>query len=64
MMVEDGDFKLLMTTADERVDMLKSVISEAIFEHDSLFDFVTFSPSTGNKNYIEWVIKQTTTLDG
>lgn len=63
-MVEDGDFKLLMTTADERVDMLKSVVYETVFKHDPLFDFVTFSPSTGNKNYIEWVKHQTLTLDG
>lgn len=63
-MVEDGDFKLLMTTADERVDMLKSVIFETLFKHDPLFDFITFSPSTGNKNYIEWVKHQTLTLDG
>lgn len=64
LMVEDGDFKLLMTTADERVDMLKSVVYETVFKHDPLFDFVTFSPSTGNKNYIEWVKHQTLTLDG
>lgn len=64
LMVEDGDFKMLMTTADERVDMLKSVIFETVFKHDPLFDFVTFSPSTGNKNYIEWVRHQTLTLDG
>ena len=63
-MVEDGDFKLIMTTADERVDMLKSVIYETLFSHEPFFDFVTFSPSTGNKNYIEWVKKQTLTLDG
>jgi hypothetical protein len=56
-MVEDGDFKLIMTTADERVDMLKSVIYETLFSHEPFFDFVTFSPSTGNKNYIEWVKK-------
>lgn len=64
LMVEDGDFKLIMTTADERVDMLKSVIYETLFSHEPFFDFVTFSPSTGNKNYIEWVKKQTLTLDG
>lgn len=63
-MVEDGDFKLIMTTADERVDMLKSVIYETLFKHEPFFDFVTFSPSTGNKNYIEWVKHQTLTLDG
>jgi hypothetical protein len=63
-MVEDGDFKLIMTTADERVDMLKSVIYETLFSHEPFFDFITFSPSTGNKNYIEWVRRQTLTLDG
>lgn len=61
MMTEDGDFKLLMTTADERVDMLKSVIFETSFRHNPNFDFVTFSPATGNKKYIEWVKKQTLT---
>lgn len=63
-MIEDGDFKMLFVTADERVDMLKSIIFETVFPHDPLFDFITFSPSTGNKNYIEWVKKQTLTLDG
>lgn len=63
-MVEDSDIKLIMTTADERVDMLKSVIYETLFSHEPFFDFITFSPSTGNKNYIEWVKKQTLTLAG
>merc|ERR1712146_812761 len=34
------------------------------FSHEPFFDFITFSPSTGNKNYIEWVKKQTLTLAG
>jgi hypothetical protein len=53
-----------MTTADERVDMLKSVIFETAFRHEPNFDFITFSPATGNKKYIEWVKHQTLTLDG
>jgi hypothetical protein len=53
-----------MTTADERVDMLKSVIFETSFKNEPNFDFVTFSPATGNKKYIEWVKKQTLTNDG
>lgn len=53
-----------MTTADERVEMLKSVIFETSFKHEPNFDFVTFSPATGNKKYIEWVKKQTLTNDG
>lgn len=48
----DGELKLIFTTADERVDMLKSVIYETCFPHNTYFDFVTFKPATGNKNYI------------
>lgn len=41
-MTEDGEFKLIFTTADEKVDMLKSVIFETSFPHDPYFDFLTF----------------------
>lgn len=63
MMSEDGDFKLIFTTADERVEDLKKIIQEKSFPNDEYFDFVTFKPATGNKNYIAWVRKQTLTLD-
>jgi uncharacterized protein involved in tolerance to divalent cations len=54
---EDGDHQMYMMTSDERLDEALKRISEKI--NSPNHDAMVTVPSTGNKNYINWVKQQT-----
>lgn len=55
--VEDGEHKIIMVTADDRQqDLVKAIGTLLNYEK---FDLVYLPISTGNKNYFEWVSDQT-----
>lgn len=59
MITEDGEIKLLMTTTDER---LNGVLQQVAMIHPNpKFDYIVTSPATGNKQFFDWVKKQTIT---
>jgi uncharacterized protein involved in tolerance to divalent cations len=61
IVTEDGDHQMYLMTSDERLDDCMKRISEKI--RDPKHDAMITVPSTGNKNYINWVKKQTVVPD-
>ena len=58
---EDGEEKLIMTTSNDRLKELMDFVQKKVpnIKHD----LIVLTPITGNKNYINWVKKQTVTRE-